>query len=154
MSLTIDVSRARRATWSERSAFMEALVSLAVCRFAIVMLPFRHVAAWVGLAPDDGPEPHGPAWTATLHRTGWAVRSAAARSPWSSTCLVQSLTGFVMLRRRGVAATVYLGVAKDDSGNFVAHSWLRCGDAVITGGSSQGTFSVIAVYRGREVRSP
>ena len=75
------------------------------------------------------------------------MQGAAARTPWLSTCLVQSLAGYVMLRRHDVPSVVYLGVAKDAGGELIAHSWLRCGDRLVTGGSSQHRYSVIAAYR-------
>jgi Transglutaminase-like superfamily len=77
----------------------------------------------------------------------WAVSAAAARTPWRSTCLVRSLAGCAMLRRHGVPSVVYLGVAKDASGRLVAHSWLRCGGRVVTGGGSQQGYAAIAAYR-------
>ena len=52
-----------------------------------------------------------------------------------------------MLRRRAVPSVVYLGVGKDAAGGFIAHSWLRCGDRIVTGGGSRPRYSVIAAYR-------
>jgi hypothetical protein len=77
----------------------------------------------------------------------WALCAAARRTPWPSTCLVRSLAGCVMLRRHGVPSVVYLGVAKDAGGSLVAHSWLRCGDRVVTGGGSHQRYAAIAAYQ-------
>ena len=52
-----------------------------------------------------------------------------------------------MLRRHTVPSVVYLGVGKDAAGEFTAHSWLRCGDHVVTGGGGHERYSVIAAYR-------
>jgi Transglutaminase-like superfamily len=149
MSWRADLSRFRGATWTERGLVIEALAWLAVLRLAIAALPFRRVASLVRLkeAADLESPQHSPSESGA--RIGWAVRAAAARTPWLSTCLAQSLTGLVMLRRHGVASTVYLGVAKDGAGEFVAHSWLRCGDAVLTGSGGHKSFSIIAAYCGQ-----
>jgi Transglutaminase-like superfamily len=59
-----------------------------------------------------------------------------------------------MLRRQGVPSVVYLGVAKDAAGDFIAHSWLRCGDRIVTGGGRRQRYSVIAAYRPVSGRGP
>jgi Transglutaminase-like superfamily len=125
------------------------------------MLPYRRVASLLRLtqSADFSPASIADRGTGRGHRDadarggrdaaaiGWAVQGAAARTPWPSTCLVQSLAGYVMLRRHGVPSVVYLGVAKDAAGEFIAHSWLRCGDRTVTGGGSQQRYSAIAAYR-------
>lgn len=79
----------------------------------------------------------------------WAIRAAAARTPWESACLTQALTGMVMLSRRRINAILYLGVAKDESGSeaLMAHAWLRCGESILTGAGNYDKFTVISTYR-------
>jgi hypothetical protein len=119
---------------------------------ATAMLPYRRVASLLRLTQSDASDVP-PASTAdhgagrNAQAIGWAVQGTAARTPWPSTCLVQSLAGYVMLRRHGVPSVVYLGVAKDAAGEFIAHSWLRCGDHIVTGGGSLQRYSAIAAYR-------
>ena len=148
MSLRADISYARNCSPRDLRIVAEALAWLAILRLATLTLPFRRVAPILGLTlvtpvdvaedPVDG--------NGRTERIGWAVRAAAARTPWTSTCLVQSLAGFVMLRRRHLRSTVYLGVAKDGRTGFAAHSWLQCGDRVLTGDGALRSFSVIAAY--------
>mgnify|MGYP006189790501 CR=1 FL=1 len=57
---------------------------------------------------------------ATAHR----VSLAAAFYPRRALCLEQSLTLFVLLRRRGVAAELRLGVQPRP---FYAHAWVEAG---------------------------
>jgi hypothetical protein len=62
----------------------------------------------------------------------WAVTAAAARV--HATCLVQALAGDVLLRRRGVAATLRIGVRP--GGPVVpieAHAWVECEGEVAIG---------------------
>lgn len=79
---------------------------------------------------------------------GWAIQAAAVRTPWESACLVQALTGMIMLSHRGIGATLYLGVAKEESNpeSMAAHAWLRCGDTVLTGAVGVERFSVISSF--------
>ena len=57
-----------------------------------------------------------------------AVQRAGWISPWKNRCLVSSLAGRCMLRRRRIRSEISLGVAKNASGKLVAHAWLKSGD--------------------------
>jgi len=139
----------------ERRLVIEAVMWLGLVRVATAMLPYRRVASLLRLTQSEPAEVAlaasagrgGGAGRRDAEAIGWAVRAVAARTSRLSTCLVQSLAGYLMLRRHTVPSVVYLGVAKDAAGEFIAHSWLRCGDAVVTGGGSQQRYSVIAAYR-------
>jgi hypothetical protein len=151
-----DLGRARILSPPQRQLLIEAVIWLGVLRAITLVLPFRRVASLLRLTqsaasdvsppgPSAGREPgHADRAAGAI---GWAVQGAASRTPWLSACLVQSLAAHVMLRRQGVPSVVYLGVAKDAAGDFIAHSWLRCGDRMVTGGGSYQQFSVIAAYR-------
>jgi len=54
----------------------------------------------------------------------------------------------VMLSRRGISATLYLGVARDenDPGAMAAHAWLRCGEVILTGAGGVERFSAISSF--------
>lgn len=153
MSLSRDVARARGLGPERRRLLIEALVWLGLLRAAIAALPFHRVASLLRLTPSDPaaapqfpPDDHGAGGDGA-EAIGWAVRAAAARTPWLSTCLLQSLAGSVMLRRHELPGVVYLGVAKDPGGELIAHSWLRCGDRILTGAAGHQRYSVIAAYR-------
>jgi hypothetical protein len=162
-SLSRDVTRARALSPAQRWLFVEATVWLGLLRAATLTLPYRRVAALLrltqsaasdgspGLAvspagPGPGSGGHEAGLTGVTGVTGWALAAAAARTPWHSTCLVQSLAGYLILRRRGVPSVVYLGVAKDPAGEFMAHSWLRCGDVIVTGRGGHQRYATIAAY--------
>ncbi len=128
---------------------------LGLLRAATVTMPYRRVASLLRLSQSGtcgraltAPTSAGPGGVSPQARAvGWAVQAAAARTPWRSTCLVQSLAGYVILHRRGVPSLVCLGVAKDRAGGFSAHSWLRCGDDVVTGRASYQRYTLIASYQ-------
>lgn len=169
MSLSRDVARARGLGRERRRLLIEALVWLGLLRAAIAALPFHRVASLLRLTPSEPAEPQEPEEAAQIppdgrgadgrgaddhgadgrgaEAIGWAVQAAAARTPWLSTCLIQSLAGSVMLRRHELPGIVYLGVAKDPGGELIAHSWLRCGDRILTGAAGHQRYSVIAAYR-------
>jgi hypothetical protein len=160
--LSREARRLRALAPARRRLFFEALGWLCLLRIATLTLPFRRVAALLRLAVTDGSDApcHSGASQGGasqggagqggagqgVEAVGWAIAATAARTPWLSSCLVQSLAGYLMLRRLGVPSDVYLGVGKNAAGEFTAHSWLRCGDRFVTGGGER-RHAVIACYR-------
>ena len=150
MSWIRDLHKLGARSWSERALLLEAFIWLGVMRAAVRRMPFRRIAARLGLSQvgtfevSQTPEIH------QATRTGWAVRVAAARTPWQSTCLVQALAGIAMLRRRRIAGALYLGLARDATApeSLAAHAWLCCGDVILTGESERERFSVVACFAG------
>ena len=65
-----------------------------------------------------------PARDELIDATAQRVSLAAAFYPRRALCLEQSLTLFVLLRRRGVAAELRLGVQPRP---FYAHAWVEAG---------------------------
>jgi hypothetical protein len=63
-----------------------------------------------------------------MKRVGWAVRGAAVRTPWHSSCLAQALAGAQMLKHRSLPAILRLGAARNPtkSKKLEAHVWLHC----------------------------
>jgi Transglutaminase-like superfamily len=151
-SLRREAALARSLPPAQRCLLVEATGWLGLLRIATLTLPYRRVASLLRLSPSPAPDGPASGWLPDCadHRAGavgWAVRAAAARTPWLSTCLVQSLAGYAILRWRRVPSVVYLGVAKDTAGRLTAHSWLRCGDRIVTGGGDHQRYSVIACYQ-------
>jgi hypothetical protein len=149
VSLSRDVARARGLEPERRRVLIEAVVWLGLLRVAVAALPYRRVASLLRLTPSDLGEASLISAAAGGHGAeliGWAVQAAAVRTPWLSTCLVQSLAGSAMLRRHHLPGIVYLGVARDTEGELIAHSWLRCGERILTGAAGYQRYSVIAAY--------
>lgn len=153
MSLRLDAMRAAPAKWrrrnrTERLLLLEAFVSLGVARLLVLLLPFRWLAASLGERMGESPPEATPADLRLALLIGQAVRSAANYTPWQSVCLPQAVAGQWMLKRRGIAATLYLGVTKAENRpeQLAAHSWLRCGTIILTGSVGHGEFTVVATF--------
>ena len=151
MSWTGNLRRLAALTWADRWLLVQASAWLGLVSIAIPLVPFRRIAAWVGLVPGEGRDGLASDRPAAAGRIGWAVRVAAARTPWTSACLAQALAGTILLRRRGLPATLYLGVAQDAGvpEGMSAHAWLRCGDAILTGAARREHFGVISAMTDR-----
>lgn len=57
-----------------------------------------------------------------------AIQRASLVSPWKNKCLVSSLAGRCMLRRRRIPSRVFLGMARSETGRLAAHAWLISDD--------------------------
>ncbi len=67
-----------------------------------------------------------------LQRMAWLVDVADRYAPGKSSCLRQAAALAWLLRRRGVATSLRIGVARQE-GKFTAHSWLELGEGELLG---------------------
>jgi hypothetical protein len=123
---------------SDRLLLVEAAFVVPVVRIALTILPFRFVHHGVAAATRVL---HRPALVAphTLNRVPWAVTTVASRVP-RATCLTQALAATLLLVRHGHAATLRVGVAKNDDGTLRAHAWLESAGQAILGEPAPGAF--------------
>jgi hypothetical protein len=121
----------------------EAAVMLVLARLAVRVIPPARVFAWANRPPrrthrfavDD------VSWVS------WAVENVGAR-PWmNAPCLPRALAAHAMLRRRGIASRLCLGVARE-GGALAAHAWLEIGKDKIVGGSEADGFTRLAEFGG------
>ncbi len=138
----------RQRTWSERWLLLEAAWWLTLLAAALNVVAFNRLTAWLGLTQAaTGQEPPQPLQPEAI-AVGWAVEAVAARTPWTSTCLAQALAGAQMLRRRGIASALTLGVAltPDKETGMAAHAWLQHGGVLLTGGGGHQRFTPISTF--------
>ncbi|MEH7416930.1 lasso peptide biosynthesis B2 protein [Neobacillus drentensis] len=84
-----------------------------------------------------------------LRQISQAIQIMSRYTFWESMCLVKAIAGLIMLERRNIESTLYLGTAKDENGNLIAHAWLRSGPYYITGFEEMGKFSVVSKFAKR-----
>lgn len=139
--------RFRRLTSRRKWLALQAVLAVVVASIALKVIRFAVVAEWLDTGAD------------VVHRTsdenqslaldiGWAVRAAANRAPWPALCLVQALAATMLARLHRLNTVLYLGVARGEAGELLAHAWLRCGDRIITGAPSHERFRVVATFSG------
>jgi hypothetical protein len=149
MSLTNNLAKWRKLPWADRGLLVEAFSWLALIRLLIAVLPFKWIVSLFRLKQgEDLAAPDGVLAEKAV-RIGWAVRATAQRQIWDSTCLSQAVAGAVLLRRRGIHSTFYLGVAKGlaSTKEMSAHAWLRCGAIILTGAAGHERFTVISSFK-------
>ncbi len=125
---------------AERALFFEALRCLLWAKFMIHSVPFRRVALRYGQPTAESPATISATERETVVKVSWAVETAARYVRLGFVCLPQAMAAQRMLHRRGIANTLYLGVAPNEKKPeaIKAHAWLRAGDKILTGkGESQ-----------------
>lgn len=128
---------------TERLMVIEAACLLGLARMLVITLPFR----WVAKAlTRKTPENEFEMPQKLVVKTAWAISRTSLYTPWKSNCLAKAIAGKYMLRRRRISNTLYLGVAKDEIGEFEAHAWLKCGETIITGGNQLDRYAIVAVF--------
>jgi hypothetical protein len=141
-----ELKRYREATPARRRLLWEALFALALARIAMACVPFRRIAAWLGMPGAESPSTASPEETRTAEAIGWAVGALGPRVPWDGRCLAQALAATGMLRRRGLEGTVAIGARAGSSAGFEAHAWLRVGPTVVTGGDVYQSFQSFTTF--------
>jgi Transglutaminase-like superfamily len=142
------LGRFGRLSFTQKRLLGEALLGLALARAAILFLPFRRIAAWLGSPGAVSPNVATEAELRVAKEVGWAVGVVARRVPWDGRCLAQALAATGMLRRRGLDGTVSFGAgqAGDAETGFVAHAWLQVGPCIVTGGPGHEQFKRFTTF--------
>jgi Transglutaminase-like superfamily len=129
----------------ERGRTVEAVLCLLAVRLAFALLPFRHALRLFGIAPGEAGA--GRVAAPEAQEVSRAIARAARHVPFRAVCLQQAFAAFLMLRRRGLAATVHLGLARADGADVLkAHAWSRCGELPVTGAAVADGFVRVAAF--------
>ena len=134
------VRKFRELSGCEKRLFLEAFMLHLWVGLMLKVVPFRLLPRLFGnpevLVPSPQSSVSSPQ-SADIELVKNAIGRATGISPWKNRCLVSSLAGRYMLRRRKILSQLSLGVGKNVGGKTIAHAWLRAGeiDIVPTGTS-------------------
>lgn len=119
----------------------EAVVTLILAGLAVRVVPASRLFAWAGRAPRrvNRFAAEDVEWIA------WAVDRAGRYRFIDALCLPRALAALAMLRRRGIAGRLCLGVARNGSG-LAAHAWVEVGGRSVIGGEEAAGFTRLAAY--------
>lgn len=130
----------------KRWLLLEAILWLGLARAAVVLFPFRWIMAGLGQSIGIAASTTQLVCNSKLQGVAWAIGVASWRTPWQSNCLAQALAGQIMLRRRGIASTLYLGVMKEKPDALAAHAWLHSQAIIVTGNHQLERYVVVASF--------
>lgn len=126
-----------------RMYLREAVVTIILARFAVRFVPSTRLFSWV----DRPPRRINRFAANEAEWVLWAVENAGAR-PWmNALCLPRALAAHAMLRRRGIASRLCLGVAREGR-ELTAHAWVEVGENKIVSDPEIGRFTRLAEFGG------
>ena len=126
-----------------RMYLREAAVMIILARLAVRFISTAHIFSWADRSPRRinrfaGDEAQ---WIA------WAIENVAEK-PWlNALCLPRALAAHAMLRRRGIASRLCLGVVRDGS-DLAAHAWIEVGKRKIETNPDDARFARLAEFGG------
>ena len=121
----------------------EAVVMIILARLAIRFIPPASLFAWAS-RPLHRVNRFA---TAEAKWVSWAIETAGAK-PWmNALCLPRSLAAHAMLRRRGIASRLCLGVAREGP-ELVAHAWIEVAANTIVPDPEVSRFTRLADFGG------
>ncbi len=131
-------ARLRRLTWAERRLLLQALLLLPLNGLALWLVGFRRWHAVLSRSARPGALVEGNTEGRPIARL---VDAAARHGIYRAPCLPRSLVLWWLLRRRGIAADLRIGVRKE-AGQFEAHAWVEsCGVALNDGADVSERFA-------------
>jgi hypothetical protein len=130
-----------KAKTMRRVFLREAAVMLVLARLAVRFVPPARIFAWANRPPRR----IGRFAADEANWVAWAIESVSARASMNVLCLPRALAAHAMLRRRGIASRLCLGVARED-GELEAHAWVEVGKDKIVGGTESDRFTRLAEF--------
>jgi Transglutaminase-like superfamily len=119
----------------------EAFVAIALARLAVRFVPSARIFAWANRPPHriNRFAANEASWVL------WAVEKIGPK-PWmNALCLPRALAAHAMLRRRGIASRLCLGVARQGQA-LVAHAWVEISENKIVSDPEISHFTRLAEF--------
>lgn len=146
MRLYRKIQTAYRSDPALRSLFWQSYILSALVKFTLVFLPFRKVLAWQGKINVETPAIPDEATAGFRKTLQSAMRLCDQYTFWKTECYTQALTAKILLGRRGIPSTVYIGFHKQEDGRYAGHAWLRSYDRIITGREGMEKYTIHSFY--------
>ncbi len=110
----------------QRRYLREATLMLALARLVVRFVPAARIFSWA----DHRPRRIRRFAIGEANWVAWAVERIGNK-PWmNALCLPRALAVHAMLRRRGIASQLCLGVARDGQ-ELIAHAWVDIGETTL-----------------------
>lgn len=147
-----NVKKLSRLPYGEKVMIIEGLLFLFAARVTLRIIPFKRIAQKLGRHMWETPTTNHLQNKEAIHTVRRTLDRLSGKTLWETTCLTRAMAGKVMLNRRGIACTLYFGLAKETTENngLKAHAWLRSGNSLITGGGNLSSFTVVSLFGDKE----
>lgn len=137
-----------RLQGTTKSLFAEAVVTSAYVKFALLFLPFKKVAAWLGKPVDVNVHPpYQEDGLPLVKEVKTAINLIDKYAPWPTECYTRALTAKIMLHRRKVQSVLFFGFRRNPETNRVeGHAWLNTSGTTVTGKCNFSLYHVHSAF--------
>lgn len=138
----MNARRRRRYRLSSWALLLETALCLGLAALVKRTLPFRLFSRILGVpveTPTNSPIP--PVLRTNLV---WAFQCFRRVPLLKPLCLTEVLALALLLRRRGLRGSSYLGVSQ--KAPFQAHAWMRCGEKLLPRPQDLTPYRIIATF--------
>jgi hypothetical protein len=125
----------------QRRYLREAALMLILGRLAVRFVPAAHIFSWA----DRLPRRINRFANSEVVWVTWAVESISNDSWVNAVCLPRALAIHAMLRRRGIASRLCLGVARNGQ-ELIAHAWVETSETTVTPDPAVAHFTRLAQF--------
>ncbi|MBS7563856.1 lasso peptide biosynthesis B2 protein [Mucilaginibacter sp. Bleaf8] len=119
----------------------EALITSAWVKLSLCFFPFTKVLTWMGAIHGESDYLADEQSAPVRSNIKSALRLCRRYALWPTECYTLAITGKILLKRRKINSTMYIGFRKSPEGKFEGHAWLRAHDTYITGFQESAGFS-------------
>ncbi|MDR4216121.1 MULTISPECIES: lasso peptide biosynthesis B2 protein [Priestia] len=134
--------------WKTKNLLLESYLYLGWSRY-LKSVPFSKVAPTLGNHMEETTFTLNSSNKEVLASVSQAIHTMSRYTFWESQCLVKAIAAMKMLEKRQIESTLYLGTAREKTGELVAHAWLRSGPFYITGAEVMERFTVVSKFAKR-----
>lgn len=131
--------------WKTKGLLLESFIYLGVGRY-LKSISFSKVAPTLGQQMEETTFDLSDSNKKVLSSVSQAIEIMSRYTFWKSQCLDKAIAAMKMLEKRQIESTLYLGTARDESGELVAHAWLRSGPFYITGFEEKEKFTIVGKF--------
>jgi Transglutaminase-like superfamily len=126
-----------------RSYLAEAFFTLVMVQLATYFVSTKRLLAWASRPPQ-----HDYRFNKEeVGRVNWALETISVQRWLMTSALSRAFVAQTMLRRRGIASRLCLGVAHEGDG-LAAHAWVEIGRDVVVGATGISRFTQLAAFGG------
>lgn len=131
--------------WITKRLLVESFLYLGWARY-LKSIPFSKLAPSLGYQMEETTFNPSQQNNKILSSISQSINMMSRYTFWESQCLVKAIAAMKMLEKRNIESTLYLGTARDEKGQLVAHAWLRSGPYYITGYEVMDKFTIVGKF--------
>lgn len=128
-----------------RRLLLEAVCTSAYVRATLSFLPFKKVAGWLGKHNEINNTELKDVMP-VVKKVRFVIELCDKYTPWTTECYTRALTGKIMLQRRNISSTLYLGFKREENKQLEGHAWLQCSGVTVTGFCDFSKFQVHSYF--------